>query len=51
VVAASSLPDADYSYGKVRIADGIDHALHVLQHSMNFNYSFDEATNTITITE
>jgi len=51
VVADDNLPDADYSYGKVRVADGIDHAMHVLQQSLDFNYTMDEATNTITITE
>lgn len=49
VIECEKLPDAGYSRGKVRVSDGIDHALHVLQHSIDFTYKKDEANNVITI--
>lgn len=35
--------------GKLRINDGIDHALHVLQNDFPFSYEYDEKHNTIII--
>ena len=35
--------------GKLRIADGIDHALRVLQNDFPFRYKRDEESNTIII--
>lgn len=49
VIERSTLPDAGYSRGKVRVADGIDHALRVLQHSIDFTYEKDEENNRIII--
>lgn len=49
VIERTALPETGYSRGKVRIADGIDHALHVLQHSIDFTYEKDEQHNTIII--
>ncbi|MDR3252189.1 MAG: FecR domain-containing protein [Tannerella sp.] len=36
-------------HGKLRIADGVDHALRVLQNDFRFTYKRDEDTNTIYI--
>lgn len=44
------MPATDYSYGKVHISEGIDHALQVLQHSTGFTYTKDIANNVITVT-
>lgn len=49
VIERAALPETGYSRGKVRIADGIDHALRVLQHSIDFTYEKDEQHNTIII--
>lgn len=49
VIERASLPQTGYSRGKVRIADGIDHALRVLQHSIDFTYEKDQEHNTIII--
>ncbi|MCI7684332.1 MAG: FecR domain-containing protein [Parabacteroides merdae] len=35
--------------GKLRISDGIEHALGILQRSCNFNYTYNHETNEITI--
>ncbi|WP_418992334.1 FecR family protein [Alistipes sp.] len=49
IIERADLPKTGYSRGKVRVADGIDHALRVLQHSIDFTYEKDEMNNTITI--
>lgn len=49
VIECEKLPDTGYSRGKVRVSDGIDHALRVLQHSIDFTYRKDETNNVITI--
>ncbi len=43
------LPVITYTRGKIRISDGIDHALSVLQLAGDFSYSFDRVTNTVII--
>lgn len=35
--------------GKIRISDGIEHALGILQRSCDFNYNYDTRTNVVTI--
>lgn len=47
-VRLDPLPPLD-AIGKIRISDGIDHALHILQRNSPFRYVHDDATNTITI--
>lgn len=49
VIECKAIPAAGYSRGKVRISDGIDHALRVLRHSIDFTYEKDEENNTIII--
>lgn len=49
ILECKTIPSAGYSRGKVRVADGIDHALRVLQHSIDFTYVKDEENNTIII--
>lgn len=49
VLQCKTIPSAGYSRGKVRVSDGIDHALQVLQHSIGFTYEKDEENNTIII--
>lgn len=39
-------PAIRYAYLKVRISDGIEHALQILQRRCSFNYSHDEENNT-----
>ena len=38
---ALPMPEGRYKWGKIRIADGIDNALKVLQNSYAFDYTFD----------
>lgn len=45
----NTLPEIDLQSGKVRISDGIDYALHVLQQVADFTYSHDEDANEIVI--
>lgn len=45
----TDLPVVTYTRGKVRVSDGIDHALSVLQLASDFSYSFDRLTNTVII--
>lgn len=44
-----SLPEIKLQSGKVRISDGIDYAMHVLQQVADFTYSHDEESNEIVI--
>lgn len=44
-----TLPKIDLQSGKVRISDGIDYAMHVLQQVADFDYSHDEDANEIVI--
>ena len=44
-----TLPEIDLQSGKIRISDGIDYALHVLQQVADFTYSHDEDANEIVI--
>ena len=37
------------SIGKIRISDGIEHALSILQRNGDFRYTYDTQTNVITI--
>lgn len=45
----NTLPEIDLQSGKVRISDGIDYAMHVLQQVADFTYSHDEEMNEIVI--
>lgn len=45
----NTLPEIDLRSGKIRISDGIDYALHVLQQVSDFTYSHDEEKNEIVI--
>lgn len=47
-VRLSELPRLE-AIGKIRISDGIEHALGILQRTCPFNYTYDHETNTITI--
>ncbi|MCM1177067.1 MAG: FecR family protein [Clostridium sp.] len=49
VIDSGSAPDIDGARGKVRISDGIDNALKILQHTTGFEFTRDEETNTVTI--
>lgn len=44
-----TLPKIDLQSGKIRISDGIDYAMHVLQQVADFTYSHDEEANEIVI--
>ena len=49
VIDRAQLPSIGYASGKIRISEGVDFALHLLQQACDFSYTKDEATNTITI--
>lgn len=51
VVASDKIPDTVWQRGKVRVSDGIDHALSVLQHTVAFRYVKDGESGTVTITD
>jgi len=42
------MPDIE-AMGKIRISDGIEHALCILQRSCSFHYAYEQETSTITI--
>lgn len=48
-IVSDPLPEVRYVYFKVRISDGIDHALKLLQDGSDFNYRYEEETNTYII--
>ena len=47
-VKLDRMPDIE-AMGKIRISDGIEHALRILQRSCSFHYAYDQETSTITI--
>jgi ferric-dicitrate binding protein FerR (iron transport regulator) len=49
VIDRPVMPSIDYTRGKVRISDGIDHALRILMHASDFTYERNEENNVITI--
>ena len=42
------MPELKY-HGKIRVSDGVDHALKLLQITNNFSYTRDDETTTIHI--
>lgn len=44
-----TMPVLGFTSGKIRISDGIDHALRVLQHTSDFTFVHDLKLNTVTI--
>lgn len=49
IIARSQMPETDFTSGKIRISDGIDHALRILQHGAKFTYEKNTESNVITI--
>lgn len=49
IIERDSLPKLDYTRGKIRVADGIEHGLKVLQLASDFKYVRDYEANTIII--
>ena len=49
VYECEKIPTIEFASGKIRISDGIDHALRVLQHVSDFTYERDEEHNIIRI--
>lgn len=49
VIDRQTLPVVGFESGKIRVSDGVDHALRVLQHVAKFTYTRDEETNVIRI--
>lgn len=49
VIERNDLPTVNYNYGKIRISDGIDTALEMLQRSADFSYTRDPDNDTIHI--
>lgn len=49
VIDRADIPRIGYSSGKIRISEGVDFALRLLQEACDFTYTKDPASNTITI--
>ena len=49
VYECEKIPTIEFASGKIRVSDGIDHALRVLQHVADFTYERDEEHNIIRI--
>lgn len=49
VYECERIPTIEFASGKIRVSDGIDHALRVLQHVADFTYERDEEHNIIRI--
>ena len=49
VMQRKTMPVIKYKALKIRVSDGIEHALEVLQFASNFNYEYDKEQNKITI--
>ncbi len=50
-IECPQMPEITYGRGKIRVSDGIDHALSVLQMASDFRYEKDPDTGMITIQE
>lgn len=48
-IRSKKIPNISYNRGKIRVSDGIDHALKILQLSSEFTYKKDPETGVITI--
>lgn len=48
-IERATLPEIRYQRLKVRLSEGVDHALRVLQRASDFTYAYDEASNRIVI--
>ena len=49
VIDREELPVVTYTRGKIRLSEGIDHAMSVLQLASEFSYTIDRETNTVLI--
>lgn len=49
VITCETLPDIGRISGKIRVNDGIDNALHILQYAADFTYEKNAETNVVTI--
>lgn len=49
VIARDTLPQIRYTRGKVRISEGVKHALSMLALASDFSYDYDRLTNTVVI--
>lgn len=48
-IERETMPEIRYSRGKIRISDGIEHAMSVLSKGSDFQYELDSESNTVTI--
>ena len=49
IIDRDTVPEIRYTRGKLRVSDGIDHALTMLELVSDFTYEYDRQTNTIVI--
>jgi len=49
IIECKQMPTVDFGWGKIFISSGIEHAMEVLRHGADFEYTFDRSNNTITI--
>ena len=49
VVERETMPEIGYKSGKIRVSEGVNFALKLLQHECKFTYTENYETNTITI--
>lgn len=49
VIDRPTLPEIEVKSGKIRISEGVEYALHILQKVSDFSYTYDEESNQIVI--
>lgn len=49
VITCATVPDMSDVSGKIRMSDGIENALRILQHAADFRWRFNRETNTVVI--
>lgn len=49
VIARDRMPSIDFNHGKIRISDGVESALRLMQKASDFTYTIDENSSVITI--
>lgn len=48
-IECDRMPTIEFESGKIRVSDGVDHALRVLQHVADFDFEHDQENNVIRI--
>ena len=49
IISRKQLPDISHVKGKIRMSDGVENALRILQHTADFRFEMNRETNTVLV--